>query len=94
MGAASWTARTWLGWPGLEHDAPADLLVYSTDPRGGPDVLSACFEDESVMGFALEVKAAACSFCGYNLRGLAMRGRCPECGSLYDIGGGRAEDIA
>jgi imidazolonepropionase-like amidohydrolase len=41
LGAASWTARTWLGWPGLEHDAPADLLVYSTDPRGGPDVLSA-----------------------------------------------------
>lgn len=40
LGAASWSARSWLGWPGLEHGAPADLLVYSTDPRTGPDVLS------------------------------------------------------
>lgn len=53
----------------------------------GPDVLAGCFEDESVMSFALEVKAASCVFCGYNLRGLAVRGRCPECGSLYDIAG-------
>ncbi|MGA9870405.1 MAG: amidohydrolase family protein [Rhodococcus sp. (in: high G+C Gram-positive bacteria)] len=41
LGAASWTARSWLGWPGLEHGAPADLIVYSEDPRRGPDVLSA-----------------------------------------------------
>ncbi|WP_072802160.1 amidohydrolase family protein [Rhodococcoides yunnanense] len=41
LGAASWTARSWLGWPGFEHGAPADLLVYSVDPRTGPDVLSA-----------------------------------------------------
>lgn len=41
LGAASWTARSWLGWPGFEHGAPADVLVYSIDPRTGPDVLSA-----------------------------------------------------
>lgn len=70
-------------------DVPAAIAL-----KYGPDVLAPCFEDESVMGFALEVRAASCDFCGYNLRGLAMRGRCPECGSLYDVGGGRAEDIA
>lgn len=40
LGAASWNARSWLGWPGFEEGAPADLLVYNTDPRGGADVLS------------------------------------------------------
>ncbi|GAA0518780.1 hypothetical protein GCM10011581_08540 [Saccharopolyspora subtropica] len=33
LGAASWEARTWLGWSGLEHGAPADLVCYDTDPR-------------------------------------------------------------
>lgn len=33
LGAASWAARDWLGKPGLEHGAPADLLVYDSDPR-------------------------------------------------------------
>jgi imidazolonepropionase-like amidohydrolase len=41
LGAASWTARRWLGRAGIEHGAPADLVFYSTDPRTGPDVLSA-----------------------------------------------------
>lgn len=41
LGSASWAARTWLGWPGLEHDAPADLVVYLGDPRQGPEVLAA-----------------------------------------------------
>ncbi|WP_032378186.1 amidohydrolase family protein [Rhodococcoides fascians] len=40
LGAACWDARSWLGRPGLEHGAPADLVVYSEDPRGGPDVLA------------------------------------------------------
>jgi imidazolonepropionase-like amidohydrolase len=30
---ASWRAREWLGMPGLEEGAPADLVVYRTDPR-------------------------------------------------------------
>ena len=30
---ASWRAREWLGLPGLVEGAPADLIVYDTDPR-------------------------------------------------------------
>ncbi|SDE46601.1 amidohydrolase family protein [Auraticoccus monumenti] len=33
LGAASWRARSWLGHPGLETGAPADLLVLAGDPR-------------------------------------------------------------
>lgn len=40
LGAACWDARRWLGRPGLDHGAPADLLCYSQDPRRGPGVLS------------------------------------------------------
>ncbi|MFI8567278.1 amidohydrolase family protein [Rhodococcus sp. NPDC078407] len=40
LGAACWDARSWLGRPGLVDGAPADLVVYSEDPRGGPDVLA------------------------------------------------------
>jgi imidazolonepropionase-like amidohydrolase len=40
LGAASWTAREWLGRPGLEHGASADLVLYADDPRSGPDVIN------------------------------------------------------
>ena len=40
LGAASWDARSWLGAQGIEEGAPADLVVYSEDPRGNPDVLA------------------------------------------------------
>jgi imidazolonepropionase-like amidohydrolase len=40
LGAACWDARRWLGRPGLEHGASADLLCYSEDPRQAPDVLN------------------------------------------------------
>jgi imidazolonepropionase-like amidohydrolase len=40
LGAACWDARDWLGREGLEHGAPADLLCFDDDPRGGTDVLS------------------------------------------------------
>jgi imidazolonepropionase-like amidohydrolase len=33
LAAGSWAARSWLGLPGLESDAPADLVAYSADPR-------------------------------------------------------------
>jgi imidazolonepropionase-like amidohydrolase len=33
LGAASWGARRWLGRPGLEPGASADLVVYDDDPR-------------------------------------------------------------
>ncbi|MGL4306248.1 MAG: amidohydrolase family protein [Mycobacteriaceae bacterium] len=41
LGAACWDARKWLGRPGLVDGAPADLLIYDTDPRRGSEVLSA-----------------------------------------------------
>jgi len=33
LAAGSWAARSWLGLPGIEEGAPADLVVYETDPR-------------------------------------------------------------
>jgi imidazolonepropionase-like amidohydrolase len=33
LGAASWTARSYLGLAGLTPGAPADAVVYDTDPR-------------------------------------------------------------
>jgi imidazolonepropionase-like amidohydrolase len=39
VGAASWTARTWLGLPGLTDGTPADLVVFDEDPVAHPDVL-------------------------------------------------------
>ena len=38
--AASTTARAFLGEPGPEEGAPADLVVYRQDPRNDPEVLS------------------------------------------------------
>jgi imidazolonepropionase-like amidohydrolase len=40
LGAASWTARQWLGRPGLEHGASADLVCYTEDPRSGAEALN------------------------------------------------------
>ncbi|MDR1387229.1 MAG: amidohydrolase family protein [Propionibacteriaceae bacterium] len=39
LGAASWRARAWLGRPGLEEGAPADLVCFAADPRRDPAVL-------------------------------------------------------
>jgi imidazolonepropionase-like amidohydrolase len=33
LGAGSWSAREYLGLPGLEPGAPADAVVYADDPR-------------------------------------------------------------
>lgn len=33
LAAASWTARDYLGLPGLTPEAPADAVVYESDPR-------------------------------------------------------------
>lgn len=38
---ASWRAREWLGLPGLVEGAPADLVVYATDPRRDPGAVYA-----------------------------------------------------
>jgi imidazolonepropionase-like amidohydrolase len=39
LSAAVWGARRWLGRPGLEEGAPADLVVYAEDPRADVGVL-------------------------------------------------------
>lgn len=40
LGAASWSARSWLGLPGLVDGAPADLVAYAADPTLDPAVLA------------------------------------------------------
>jgi imidazolonepropionase-like amidohydrolase len=40
LGAASWLARAWLGYPGVEEGAPADLVAYRDDPRSDVAVLA------------------------------------------------------
>ncbi len=40
LAAASWSARAWLGLPGIEEGAPADVVVYDTDPRADLDTLT------------------------------------------------------
>ncbi|WP_424214393.1 amidohydrolase family protein [Streptomyces sp. BI20] len=39
LSAAAWGARAWLGRPGLEEGARADLVVYDADPRADVGVL-------------------------------------------------------
>ncbi|MGI8523515.1 MAG: amidohydrolase family protein [Nocardioides sp.] len=40
LGAASWQAREWLGWnAGLDEGAPADFVVYPTNPLDDLSVL-------------------------------------------------------
>ncbi|MEU6772995.1 amidohydrolase family protein [Streptomyces sp. NPDC046759] len=41
VSATSWGARAWLGRPGLQEGAPADLVVYEGDPRADVRVLEA-----------------------------------------------------
>jgi imidazolonepropionase-like amidohydrolase len=41
LSAACWDARRWLGRPLLDEGAPADLVVYETDPRAELAVLAA-----------------------------------------------------
>jgi imidazolonepropionase-like amidohydrolase len=41
LAAATWSARSWLGFPGLDEGAPADLVVYPADPREDVAVLAA-----------------------------------------------------
>ena len=40
LGAASWTARAWLGLPGLVDGGPADLVAYDADPALDVSVLA------------------------------------------------------
>jgi imidazolonepropionase-like amidohydrolase len=40
LGAASWTARAFLGLPGVKEGAPADLVAFREDPRDDLAVLA------------------------------------------------------
>ena len=40
LGAASWTARAFLGLPGIEEGGPADLVAFRDDPREVPGALA------------------------------------------------------
>jgi imidazolonepropionase-like amidohydrolase len=40
LAAGSWAARAYLGLPGIEEGAPADLVAYPDDPRADLEVLS------------------------------------------------------
>ncbi|UGY90688.1 amidohydrolase family protein [Streptomyces gobiensis] len=40
LSATTWGARGWLGRPGLEEGASADLVVYESDPRADVRVLA------------------------------------------------------
>lgn len=40
LGAASWTARSWLGLPGLTDGGWADVVAYNEDPTVRPEMLS------------------------------------------------------
>jgi imidazolonepropionase-like amidohydrolase len=33
LGSASWAARAWLGYRGIEEGAAADVIAYDRDPR-------------------------------------------------------------
>jgi imidazolonepropionase-like amidohydrolase len=39
LAAGSWQARDYLGWPGIDEGAPADLVAYADDPRQDMEVL-------------------------------------------------------
>ena len=39
IGAASWAARNWLGWSGIQEGSAADLIAYEEDPRANLNAL-------------------------------------------------------
>jgi imidazolonepropionase-like amidohydrolase len=40
LGAGSWSARSWLGLPGLVDGAPADIVAFDDDPLRNPAVVA------------------------------------------------------
>jgi imidazolonepropionase-like amidohydrolase len=39
LGAASWAARGWLGWSGIQESSAADVVAYAEDPRADLNAL-------------------------------------------------------
>ncbi len=53
--------------------------------RYGPEALMDCYDAEAQPAFDVETwRCVLCARCGYDLSGLPQRGRCPECGDLFD----------
>jgi rubrerythrin len=52
--------------------------------RHGPEALMDAYDEPRKASLDVEGISVPCGFCGYELIGLDARGRCPECGSLYD----------
>jgi imidazolonepropionase-like amidohydrolase len=40
LAAGSWAARSYLGSPGIEEGAPADIVAFAVDPRADADALT------------------------------------------------------
>lgn len=55
----------------------ADLVVH----YHGPEKLLQCYPDDAVAN--AQYKFLECQ-CGYDLKGLPPRGKCPECGAQYE----------
>lgn len=67
-----------------ECGAAFDALDLIIDQHG-PEALASCYpnqEDDSAID--LTTCDLPCTSCRYSLGGLPTRGRCPECGELYD----------
>lgn len=83
-------------WLGLRDDlvrcpacGEAVDVVELVVRRHGPEVLGGAGGEseemvELIRSGAASHTAALCEECGRDLSGLARRGRCPECGRLYD----------
>lgn len=73
----------------LEHcpgcGAAVDVLGLLVE-RHGPELIASLTpaEDEAALADLIERAPLCCLRCGYPLAGLAVRGRCPECGGDFD----------
>ncbi|MEK6700870.1 MAG: hypothetical protein AABZ53_01280 [Planctomycetota bacterium] len=85
------------GCPKCEAKLPLDALLRLCPACGtavdvaelvvaerGPEALVACYEKLPIQGEPDAEAKFVCAKCQYDLRGLAVSGPCPECGTMYD----------